>query len=158
MRTDSLFQLCFYFCICMLLFNLSVSFVSAANFFDTSVNTGSELGDKGDDITKNASSGQSLVYGNDKVTSSGGYNFNDIWKILISGVALGAIVILYLSRDIRVLGVYAFGVFFWASYLNMLGIINFSQWFPGFGFEAIIHGAMVFVFIGAIIGITSGSG
>ena len=41
MRTDTLFQLCFYFCACLLVFSLSVSFVVVSGFYNSGI--GSEL-------------------------------------------------------------------------------------------------------------------
>lgn len=160
MRTDTLFQLCFYFCVCMLIFNLSVSFVSAANFYETSVNPGKELGDNADSISKKASEGGQDLDPEEDELPTDGFNFEDIWTIVVAGslAAIGAVLTAIFTRDIRVLGVYAFGVFFWASYLNMLVITELTQWFPELGFQAIFHGAVTFVFIGAVVGMASGSG
>jgi hypothetical protein len=55
------------------------------------------------------------------------------------------------------LGIYLFGVAFWSSYNGTVTIIGMNSWLPG-DFILIITVAMTFLFIGAIIGMITGSG
>lgn len=161
MRTDTLFQICIYFCACMFIFNLSVSFVSAAGFYDGSYGSGFQPSNTTDDTITNVSSGADLKLTEDDDTISPGLNFGDVWELIVYGSVAGGAVAILLSwffKDARILGVYAFGVFFWAAYLNMLSVTSFAGFIPGSGFELIFHGAMTMIFIGAVVGIITGSG
>jgi hypothetical protein len=74
--------------------------------------------------------------------------------------ALGAIGIAYLTRTTNMIGVYLFGTFFWSSWLNVIRILNDTSFlsFPGgLALIGMISVGMTFMFIGAVIGLLSGS-
>lgn len=159
MRTDSLYQISIYFCIIMLIFSLSVSFVSAAGFYQTNVTSGPQLGDKSEEIVGNATKTNRSV--SQKTEEEGldlpsKLTFGNLWPPLLFGGGLSVIGVAWITRSPRVIGAFAFGLVFWSAYLNMNSIINIGGYMPGFGFTAIFHSGISLMFIGAMIGIFTG--
>lgn len=130
----------------LLVFTLCVNFVSAMNFFGTTVEVGIDI---------NATSGNETFQ-----SVTGGYTPSNIWAVWsIAGlIALGgSVAIAVLTRSSSFVAIYLFSIVFWTSYLNMWGIINLNNYIP-LEFSAIVHGSFLFIWMGAIIGMLSGSG
>ena len=152
MDRQTFFQTCVYFTIIMFVFTLSVNFVSATGIFG-SISEGIDTSGTTDEIITGAtvSPGQSV-----------GFSIDTIWLwITGGGVAIGAsFALAWLTQSAAVLGAGVFGVFFWGSYLNLLGITNIGGYLTGSLaiFITIFTGFMVFMFVGAVIALFGGSG
>jgi len=156
LRTDTLFQICFYFCVCMLVFTLSLNFVVASGFYqsDTTLTTGLEGQD--------ANSTISDITTENIANSEGGFSFENVWGWAIGIEIVGALVIGWLFKDARILGVYIFGAVFWTSYISMLTILSIVPQVNPFEISnplfVIIHAACIMTFIGAIVGMFTNAG
>jgi hypothetical protein len=149
MRMDTLFQTCIYIVVIMLIFTLSVNFVSALGLFGT-LDTGVDVD------TTNGSSAFSSV--------TGGLNANTLWSFFMSpqgavsvGGLLASLALAIATRNPTILGVGLFSTVFWASYINMQGILNIGSYMPP-AFLGIAHAVMLFLWFGAVAGMISGSG
>lgn len=142
MKVNTAFQACMYFTIILLIFTLSVNFVSAANFFNTQTPTGVEL---------NTSSANSTFL------TLTGQTTTDLWLLVLVAAGAGGIVVAWLTHSTAILGVYLFSVIFWGSYGSMLGVTRIGNYIP-VAFLFIATAALIFIWMGAIIGMLSGSG
>jgi len=131
-----------YFTIIILIFTLCVNFVSATGFFPVEVETGIELNE---------------TSGNQTFFTLTGDSTTDLWAIVISGAGAIGLVVAWITRSPAILGVYLFSTVFWISYINMWGITNLGNYIP-LAFSSIAHGAMLFLWIGAVAGMLSGGG
>ena len=143
MDTGTFFKLCVYITFCLLIFTLSVNFVSASGFFPVTVEAGPEIGDSANETFLN------LV--------GGDFTTTDMWIVVLTGTGAIGILVAWLTRSTAILGVYLFSVIFWASYLNMISVTNLLNYVP-LGFLAIGTTGMIFIYVGAVIGMLSGSG
>ncbi len=148
MRLNTLFQTCVYFTIIMLIFTLCVNFVSFLDIFGT-VDTGVDV-----DLNDN----------NETFETISGNPIGNIWGSFTSATGLatmlglgGSIVVGALIRSPVVIGIGLFSTIFWASYINMIGILDFGGFMPP-QLLAIAHGAMLFIWAGSVVGMLSGSG
>lgn len=144
---NTFFQLCVYFTICMFVFILCVHYVSGLEVFPT-VETGFQ-----EQVGVNETF--------QEVTSSpdyaSGVNMNLIWGMIFTGAGLGSLLIAWFTHSTSVIGVFLFSIVFWASYINMLMILHIGNWIP-LDFIGVVTGGIVFIFVGAIIGMLTGSG
>jgi len=131
-----------YFTIILLIFTLSVNFVSAANFFGTNVPSGVDLNTSSENSTFISLTGESTT---------------DLWLLVLVAAGAGGIVVAWLTHSTAILGVYLFSIIFWGSYGTMLGVTKIGNYIPA-AFLFIATAALIFVFMGAIIGMLSGSG
>lgn len=142
MKVNTAFQACMYFTIILLIFTLSVNFVSAANFFNTQTPTGVELNTSSTNSTFLTLTGQTTT---------------DLWLLVLVAAGAGGIVVAWLTHSTAILGVYLFSVIFWGSYGSMLGVTRIGNYIP-VAFLFIATAALIFIWMGAIIGMLSGSG
>jgi len=90
---------------------------------------------------------------------------HSIFKMLTSvGGMVGVLTIVaagaattFITRSPVFIGITLFGLVFWSSYLNTLNIIKIGNYLPT-EFELIVTTGVVFIFVGAVIGMLSGSG
>lgn len=159
MRTDTLFQICFYFIICMLIFSVSVNFVVASGFYgdERPIEGTLKVDDDGNTIVRNLT-GQDTSDLEQAGDTKDSFDFGDVFAISIGTAVVGAILIGWLFKDARILGIYIFGIVFWAAYINAFSILGFGGGFIPAGIEAIIHGTAIFTFIGAIVGMFTNVG
>lgn len=146
MKVNTFFQACVAFTIILLIFTLSVNFVSVSGFYPTEVEVG---------IDVNTTSGNETFQ-----DVTGGYTPSNIWTVWsIAGlIALGgSIAIAVLTRSSTFVAIYLFSIVFWTAYLNMISITNLGNYVPG-GFLFIGTASLIFIWMGAIIGMLSGSG
>lgn len=148
MNLATLFQTCVYFTIIMLIFTLCINFVSFLDIFGTT-----EIGADVD-----------LNDGGETFESISGNPISSIWECFTSAKGLatllglgGSIVVGALLRSPAVIGVGLFSTVFWASYLNMMGILSLGGFMPP-QLLGIAHAVMLFIWAGAAIGMLSGSG
>jgi len=150
MELDNFFKVCVYFSISLMVFTLSLNFLTGMGIF------GPLLPGGGMDVTGN----QSQIVGNFTSTPSASGGFGDVWLLVFGlGTAAGiggAIVIAMATQNATFVGVYIFSVYFWASYINALSILSFGGFIPA-SFLLLFTVPIGFVFVGAIIGMLSGT-
>jgi len=86
--------------------------------------------------------------------TSGGMDW--VWVVGIGGVALG-VVAGALMHSVVPIGISIFGSVFWASFINVHGILSIGGYIPS-DILTIFTVCVVFIFIAAIIGMLTGSG
>jgi len=127
----------------MLVFTLSVSFISGLGVFPTEVKTGIH-GDEPSDFL-------ALLTGLDDP------NMNALFLSVTTIAGLITVGLAIATRSMIPVGLYLFGVVFWTAYIRTLGILSFEGLIPG-DFILIFTAGMIFVFVAAIIGMITGSG
>lgn len=89
---------------------------------------------------------------------TGGIVMDNLWVTILLG-SLGGMAIAVLLQSTSILGIYIFCFTFWAAYGNLLSILSIGGYLlPVWGFVSIGTGIMLFIFIAAVIGMTTGSG
>jgi len=141
----SMFQMCFFICMFLILINVGWGFVRGI-----------------DGVWTAEASEQNLIEGtNDNgilgeltgLDSAG----TDLWLMVTTIGGAAALAFSWMVHSLTPLGIYLFGVAFWSSYNGTVTIIGMNSWLPG-DFILIITVAMIFLFVGAIIGMITGSG
>lgn len=151
---STFYTICTYITIAMVLFTLSVTFVSALGVYQTEIETGYVQGDK---------SNESFAGLTDVTTTGGLTGMDAIWNLLLGsaiGVILGAFLGLLMHSTVFI-GIGLFSGIFWSAYINAIGIINTNNWlmtYPMNLFVMLGTVGMMFIFGGAIVGMLSGSG
>ena len=149
MRLNTFFQICVYMTLCMIIFTLSINFVSALDVFPTG---GVEAGVDVKDTTN-----ETFMEFTKSTDNPTGLSISSIWIIVLTGAGIGALLIAWITKSTVILGVYIFSVIFWVSYGNALSVLDIGNYIP-IGFLAIGTGGMIFIWVGAIAGMLSGSG
>jgi len=147
MNLNTFFQVATYLCIILLLFTLAINFVNAMGIFPVDVKTG--ISTEGD--TPNIFS--------DITGLDGGMEY--IWITILSVSGIGTIVVAILMHSTTPVGVWLFSSVFWTSYIRMIDVVNVTGVFdtdPLLSFLKIGTVAMLFLWVGAIIGMFTGSG
>ncbi len=80
-----------------------------------------------------------------------------LWALAIGVGAIGAIALVFISKQISPIGIYIFSTVFWTSWLKMNSVININGVMP-VELMVIFTVAALFLFIAAIIGMLTGSG
>ncbi len=150
MRENTYFQVCVYICICMIVFTMSINFVSAMGVFPTTAPVGFQTGNTTGQTFQNLTNVE-----NETVANLG---IDDLFVIILTGAALGGILVAWLTHSTTILGIYVFSVVFWASYGRALAVLGWQFLEPISGFIMIGTVGMSFIFAGAIAGMLSGSG
>jgi len=129
-------------------FNLAIGFVNGLDVFETSYDIESVSGDYSNSTFEEATQN----------TTGVGLSMSSMWGIVIVGVA-GSLVIAAITHSVAAVGVYVFSLVFWASYTNMIvGILPKVLLGSIWGFVIIGTAAMLFIWVGAVVGMLSGSG
>ena len=141
----SMFQLCFYICLMLILINLGWGFLRGSS-----------------DLWTASGSDQNLIEGEDDggilqeltgLDSAG----TDLWLMITTVGGAAALAFSWMVHSLSPLGIYLFGVAFWTSYNSTVSIISMNGWVPG-DFLLIATVGMIFLFVGAIVGMITGSG
>jgi len=138
---NTFFQICIVIVITLILFNLAVAWVDTLNIYQTNVDTGIATGADQNETFQNIA----------------GINIDSIWTLVLTGTAIAGIALAWITRSTTIIGIVLFSLVFWASYWNTLSILNIGDYIPG-GFILIGTAGMLFIWVGAIIGMLSGSG
>jgi len=150
LKINTFFQFCVYICICLIGFNLAFIFVTTAQYLGDTHDTGpfdlnlSNASENFETITQGESTG-------------------NIWNYVlgvgaVAGV-LASIAIGIATSSTNVMGIGIFSTVFWTSYGSTLATVTSSSLLSGLeGFIMIGTVIMFFLWIGAIIGMLSGSG
>lgn len=128
----------------MLTFSLVANFVSALGIFPHTTDIGSSTNTSG-------------AIGDYSTLSE---SESSMWSIfttatLAAGLAVAGLA--YATRSITPIGIYLFGIVFWASWINMNSILGYGDFIPGDLLTVVTIGVM-FVFIAAVVGMLTGSG
>jgi len=140
---STFFQIAVTVTLIMLVFTLVANFVASLGVFDEVTGMGTETGDTGDVL-------QSLTGLDDP-------DMNNIWLGVTGLTFLGAVGLCYLTKSVVPIGLHLFGTIFWTSWLRLGVILSYGGYVPA-EFITIFTIGIMFVFIGAIIGMLTGSG
>jgi hypothetical protein len=150
MEMNSLYQICIFFTISLTVFTSCVSFVSGLNLF------GPVDAPSGFDEMNSTNSSIHRYTKSESYPS--GFGTSDLFALTLGGgtiaAILGTIGIAYFTGSTTYVGIYLFSVYFWTTYTTAFGIISIIG-LP-LSFILIFTGAIVFIFIGAVIGMLSG--
>lgn len=141
---NTLYRICIVICLGLLVFTLAVSYLEGTGAFGVSGSSGKALGSTGDIISDVSSLDDSDA------------NMNYLWLLVFGGAAAGLITG-WLTQSVVPLGIGVFGSVFWASFINTHGILSYGGYVPS-ELLSIFTIITVFVFIGACIGMLTGSG
>ena len=146
MNLSSLYHICIFLTIGLMVFTLVINFVGTIGVFGNNNEVGTDISGNSSEIEKNftKSAGQST-----------GFNTNLLWSLLISIEVIGGIGLAIATQSASILGAYIFGAVFWTSYINAMSIISAVGFIP-LGFITLFTVPMIFIFIGAVIGMLSG--
>jgi len=151
MAEGSFYRICTQATIFMIILTLSINFVVLSNVFPVPIDspvTGTNTSNIAANITGNADIISGFMGGN--------------WATLIitsAGFLLGLAAVL-VTQNWSIVGIYIFGYVFWAAWINCLWIFNLFNMYNYAGVTAmftIITVVMVFIFIGAVVGMLTGS-
>jgi len=141
---NTLFRICVYYCIALLVFTLAFNLVAATGAFP--INSGSGLQNVEDTTVL------------DQVTSVTG-GMNSIFLGFTILTLSGTVILAWALHSLLPIAIYFFGFVFWSSFLSAWGVLTgtgfLGEMQPLFFIFFIVT---VFIFIGAIIGMVSGSG
>jgi len=140
-----MFQMCFYICLLLVLVNLGWGFLRGMDDLWTASASDQNVLDENTD--------QGLIHELTGLDSGG----TDLWLMITTVGGAAALAFSWMVHSLTPLGLYLFGVAFWTSYNGTMTIINMNSWLPG-DFILIVTVVMAFLFIGAIIGMITGSG
>ena len=147
----SYYQTCMGICIGVIIFGLCVNFVNIMDVFPM---------DYSNEITQEGNTSDTVK----KITSGGinpsGIDFGSIFSILFVLSMLISIPILLLTHSINAVGAWLFSSIFWIAYSNAVGIMLAAGFLGGIMavFTGIFTIIISFIFMGAIIGMFTGSG
>lgn len=147
MRTLNTFlQICIYLSISLIVFTLSINFVSAMNVFG-SIETGVSS-------SGNATNVFSTITG-----LSGGLEY--VWTMIITGTGIVSLGLAIWMRSAIPVGAYLFSTIFWTSYIRSISVVNVTGIFnsePLSSFLLIGTVGMLFIWAAALVGIFTGGG
>lgn len=141
---NSFFRLCVMFILLMLTFSFVANFVSALGIFPHTAGMGISGVDSAEDALP-------------VLTDLSDPSMAGIFLGATALTFIGAVALAFLTRSITPIGIHIFGVIFWASWINMLGLFSYGGYIPG-EFLLIFTVGVMFVFIAAVVGMLTGSG
>jgi len=86
---------------------------------------------------------------------SGGMTMGMIWGIVLTASGAVGLVLAWLTQDASILGVFIFSGVFWSSFINAMVVINAMGFIPLL-FIGLFTLPIIFIFVGAVIGMLSG--
>jgi len=138
---NTFFRIALFICLFLVIVNLGWSFIRATGAFGDVAEAG---------ITGSDSNDVFYAF----TGFSGG--MAGIFAVGVSLGAIGAGLASWATKSVVPMGVYLFSVIFWSSYNSSLNIMAVSQ-IPG-SMTILITVGIMFVFVGAVIGMLTGSG
>lgn len=91
-----------------------------------------------------------------ELTGLSGDELNLFSIAAVAGMA-GAVAFSYMVHSLTPVALYLFGVGFWASYNATITTVNLNGWIPA-PFMLMVTVTMIFLFMGAVIGLITGNG
>lgn len=132
-----------YLCLAIIVFTLSINFVNSLGAFNAY-----EAQPTDEEVTVDNALEQ--ISGLDGGMAS-------LWGLAVGVGLAGAVVLVFISKQISPIGIYLFSTVFWTSWLKMNSVININGVMP-IELMVIFTVAALFLFIAAIIGMLTGSG
>jgi len=142
MKMDSFFQVIFYICICIVIFTLAINVINALNLFQPVASGYSLQGKTADQIFT------------DITGLSGGLQY--IWLAILSSTGLAAMLLVKITQSPAIIAVWLFSEVFWTSYTRVIDTVNINGWIPAY-WMTLFTVALLFLWVGAIIGMLSGN-
>jgi len=140
---NSFFQICYDWVLIIILATISISIVSSLYVF-TKVDTGMAMDlSSADGVFKTVTG------------LTGGAQW--VWLTIITAGGLGALVVAKLTQSTNMIGVYLFSTVLWTSWIKCLSVIDIGNWVP-LEFKVLFTFGVMFLYVGAIIGMLTGSG
>jgi hypothetical protein len=141
---------CIAGCLFMIFVSMAIGFVNLSGAFPTTLSTNPNTGN----ITNMTNGGY--------VGSPSKLDMGTIWLVGMGSSIGAALAIGILMKSTNMLAVSLFGGVFWSSWLNILGVVYVGGFdfmsSPGYiALIGMLTVGMTFMFIGAIIGMLSGS-
>lgn len=146
MRMNTFFQISIYLSIVLIIFTLSINFISTMNVFGT-LDTGIE-----------ASGNTTSVF--TKITGLSG-GMNAVWLMITTGAGIVSLGLAIWMRSAVPVGAYLFSTIFWTSYIRSISVVNVTGIFnsePLSSFLLIGTVGMLFIWAAALVGIFTGGG
>lgn len=131
---------------------MSMGFIGAINAFPTSMTSPIDTSSGDMDILEN-------LTGNITGTT-GTLTFGEMWGIATGAITVGAIVLSILTGTTNMIGIWLFGSFFWSSWVSLIGILYMFAFLTtgaGLILVTMITVGMSIMFVGAVIGMLSGT-
>lgn len=145
---SSFFQICVYLTLIMFIFSLCVSYISGLNVFGITVEEGFQPGSNFSDTFAGVTRQPEYL---------GGISMDLIWGLVLTGAGIAGLFLAWVTRSTAIIGILIFSISFWAAYGNCLSILNPMGWVDP-NLIGIGTAAMGFIWVGAIIGMLTGSG
>lgn len=145
-------SLCIGACVFMIFIGMSMGFIGAINAFPTSMTSPIDTSSGDMDILEN-------LTGNITGTT-GTLTFGEMWGIATGAITVGAIVLSILTGTTNMIGIWLFGSFFWSSWVSLIGILYMFAFLTtgaGLILVTMITVGMSIMFVGAVIGMLSGT-
>ena len=139
----SFFRTSIYLCLAIIVFTMSINFVNTLGAFNAYE---AQPTDEEIDVDNALEQISGLEGG-----------MASLWALAIGVGAIGAIALVFISKQISPIGIYIFSTVFWTSWLKMNSVININGVMP-VELMVIFTVAALFLFIAAIIGMLTGSG
>jgi len=147
------------FCIGACLF---IIFIAMGSTFLSALDAFPDVFDYDLEGTNDTSRFENLTQNITGSSDSKGVSFDTFWIIATGGVAItGAIVLGILMQSTNIIGVWIFGTVFWSCWSKLIvlfSLFDITSSAAGAALVAMITVGMMFIFIGAIIGMLSQSG
>jgi len=142
----NLLKTCLYICMLLIMFTLVINFVDSTSAFDTKVESGVETQTSDNDVLE--------VF-----TNNPDQTVNNIWLVAVGSALVGAAFLAAITHSIVPIGIHLFSTIFWTSYLRAWAVISAGGFTEDLGgFMIIFTAAVMFLFIGAIVSMLTGSG
>lgn len=138
---NTFFRTCLFICIAVIIFTLGLNVVNGLDVFPTEIEAGAGGGD------------DTASYFSSFAEEDTDY----IWGLVIGGGVIAGGLISVLTRSIVPVGISIYATVFWASYLRALGVMNIGGYIPD-DFLLMFTVGIVFLFVGSVVGMLTGSG
>lgn len=141
MELQSFYQVCIFFTIGLMVFTMSMNVINSFDVFGNIEPTGGVM-------TGNTTNSTFLSFSKQTFNS-------DLWVLILAGGLLTSVPIMVLTQSVSIGGVYLFAVYFWGSFFTALNILYIGGFLPLILIPLFVV-PIIFLFIGAIIGMLAG--
>ena len=150
---ETFFQICIYFTLCLLAVSLCINFVSAVGIYG---DVGSVDQNPGVDYDEGKDTILPLIDNTDFQGNT--IDTIDLWAIAGVGTIVGTVFLGILTGgNTQIIAGWIFSAVFWTSWLSLMTVTQIGSFIP-ISITTLATALMVPIFIGALIGIFSGSG
>jgi hypothetical protein len=142
---NTLFRMAFYITLLLIVFNLGYSLITSIE--------GTAFSSVDDPNVIEGTTDTTIF---NELTGLSGAGAS-IWAILTGVGAVGSLAFSWMVQSIQPVALYVFGVGFWTSYNGTITSLGLNEWLPP-ALILMITVAMIFLFVGATIGLITGNG